>query len=174
MKILTATIRGIDQIEFPKTISKSASSFIKKLCRCCKYNPQDTMNYNVEANDSFLVILWCFLRHKNHPPTILYYIIFPLFQPHCTQTERNNEEMVQVHWTQTAPQHHLLNDRIWLLIHSLFICVFLINFHHQGAIPRRDWAVGEMGPRTFRSTSKMTDLLHWRKTLRLVLGNMVL
>ncbi|KAF7665661.1 hypothetical protein LDENG_00135990 [Lucifuga dentata] len=33
MKILTATFRGIDHISFPKTISKSAASLIKKLCR---------------------------------------------------------------------------------------------------------------------------------------------
>ncbi|XP_034025863.1 cGMP-dependent protein kinase 1 isoform X3 [Thalassophryne amazonica] len=33
MNILTATIRGIDQIDVPKSISKSASSLIKKLCR---------------------------------------------------------------------------------------------------------------------------------------------
>ncbi|XP_074525807.1 cGMP-dependent protein kinase 1 [Halichoeres trimaculatus] len=33
MKILTATIRGIDHIDFPKIISKSATSLIKKLCR---------------------------------------------------------------------------------------------------------------------------------------------
>ncbi|XP_034547972.1 cGMP-dependent protein kinase 1 isoform X2 [Notolabrus celidotus] len=32
MKILTATIRGIDYIDFPKIISKSATSLIKKLC----------------------------------------------------------------------------------------------------------------------------------------------
>uniref|UniRef100_A0A3P8TDI0 cGMP-dependent protein kinase n=1 Tax=Amphiprion percula TaxID=161767 RepID=A0A3P8TDI0_AMPPE len=46
MKILTASIRGIDQIDFPKTISKSASSLIKKLCRC-KYNPLNTLEHNV-------------------------------------------------------------------------------------------------------------------------------
>ncbi|XP_070760312.1 LOW QUALITY PROTEIN: cGMP-dependent protein kinase 1 [Enoplosus armatus] len=39
-KILTATIRGIDQIHFPKTISKSASSLIKKLCRS---NPSERL-----------------------------------------------------------------------------------------------------------------------------------
>uniref|UniRef100_A0A8C6UG68 cGMP-dependent protein kinase n=1 Tax=Neogobius melanostomus TaxID=47308 RepID=A0A8C6UG68_9GOBI len=33
MMILTETIRGIDHLEFPKTISKSASSLIKRLCR---------------------------------------------------------------------------------------------------------------------------------------------
>ncbi|XP_045082923.1 cGMP-dependent protein kinase 1-like [Coregonus clupeaformis] len=33
MNTFTATIRGIDLVEFPKTISKSASSLIKKLCR---------------------------------------------------------------------------------------------------------------------------------------------
>ncbi|KAM7017710.1 cGMP-dependent protein kinase 1 [Tautogolabrus adspersus] len=33
MKIISANIRGIDYIDFPKTISKSASSIIKKLCR---------------------------------------------------------------------------------------------------------------------------------------------
>ncbi|XP_049906886.1 cGMP-dependent protein kinase 1 isoform X1 [Epinephelus moara] len=40
MKILTATIRGIDQIDFPKTVSKSASSLIKKLCRS---NPSERL-----------------------------------------------------------------------------------------------------------------------------------
>lgn len=45
MKILTATICGIDQIDFPKTISKSASSLIKNLCRCCKY---DGVKYNIK------------------------------------------------------------------------------------------------------------------------------
>uniref|UniRef100_UPI003AAE3D6B cGMP-dependent protein kinase 1 n=1 Tax=Centroberyx gerrardi TaxID=166262 RepID=UPI003AAE3D6B len=40
MKIFTATIRGIDQINFPKTISKSASSLIKKLCRS---NPSERL-----------------------------------------------------------------------------------------------------------------------------------
>ncbi|KAG7489251.1 cGMP-dependent protein kinase 1-like [Solea senegalensis] len=33
MKILTATVGGIDHIDFPKTISKNASSLIRKLCR---------------------------------------------------------------------------------------------------------------------------------------------
>ncbi|KAM4616835.1 cGMP-dependent protein kinase 1 [Polymixia lowei] len=33
LKTLTATIRGIDQVNFPKTMSRSASSLIKKLCR---------------------------------------------------------------------------------------------------------------------------------------------
>ena len=68
--------------------------------------------------------------------------------------------------------HHLLNDTIWLLMHRLYVCAFFLAFHHQGAIPRRGWAVREMGPRTFRSTSKTTDLLHRGKTLRPVLGNM--
>ncbi|XP_045889713.1 cGMP-dependent protein kinase 1 isoform X2 [Micropterus dolomieu] len=40
MKILTATICGIDQIDFPKTISKSASCLIKKLCRS---NPSERL-----------------------------------------------------------------------------------------------------------------------------------
>ncbi|XP_032372904.1 cGMP-dependent protein kinase 1 isoform X2 [Etheostoma spectabile] len=40
IKILTATIRGIDQIDFPKTISKNASSVIKKLCRS---NPSERL-----------------------------------------------------------------------------------------------------------------------------------
>lgn len=33
LKSLCAAIGGIEQIDFPKTISKSASSLIKKLCR---------------------------------------------------------------------------------------------------------------------------------------------
>ncbi|KAM9858647.1 cGMP-dependent protein kinase 1 [Aulostomus maculatus] len=40
VRILTATIRGIDQIDFPKTISKSASSLIKNLCR---HNPSERL-----------------------------------------------------------------------------------------------------------------------------------
>uniref|UniRef100_A0A3B4WA15 cGMP-dependent protein kinase 1-like n=1 Tax=Seriola lalandi dorsalis TaxID=1841481 RepID=A0A3B4WA15_SERLL len=40
LKILTATICGIDQIDFPKNISKSASSLIKKLCRS---NPSERL-----------------------------------------------------------------------------------------------------------------------------------
>ncbi|XP_040011624.1 cGMP-dependent protein kinase 1 isoform X1 [Xiphias gladius] len=49
MKILTATIRGIDQIDFPKNISKSASSFIKKLCRS---NPSERVgSLRNEAKD---------------------------------------------------------------------------------------------------------------------------
>ncbi|XP_039477055.1 cGMP-dependent protein kinase 1 isoform X1 [Oreochromis aureus] len=40
LKILTATIRGIDQVDFPKTISRSASSLIKKLCRS---NPSERL-----------------------------------------------------------------------------------------------------------------------------------
>ncbi|XP_047449119.1 cGMP-dependent protein kinase 1 [Mugil cephalus] len=40
MKILAATVCGIDQIDFPKPISKSASSLIKKLCRS---NPSERL-----------------------------------------------------------------------------------------------------------------------------------
>uniref|UniRef100_A0A3P9C3V2 cGMP-dependent protein kinase n=1 Tax=Maylandia zebra TaxID=106582 RepID=A0A3P9C3V2_9CICH len=43
LKILTATIRGIDQVDFPKTISRSASSLIKKLCRCEYDNPSERL-----------------------------------------------------------------------------------------------------------------------------------
>lgn len=49
--------------------------------------------------------------------------------------------------------------------------MFLFTFHHQGAIPQRGWAVREMGPRTFRNTSR-TDLLQ-TDTLGPVLRNMV-
>lgn len=40
--------------------------------------------------------------------------------------------------------------RNWLLIH-------IICWSVQGAIPQRDWAVREMGPGTFRNTSKMMN-----------------
>uniref|UniRef100_A0A3Q0R6L8 cGMP-dependent protein kinase n=1 Tax=Amphilophus citrinellus TaxID=61819 RepID=A0A3Q0R6L8_AMPCI len=40
LKILTSTIRGIDQVDFTKTINKSASSLIKKLCRS---NPSERL-----------------------------------------------------------------------------------------------------------------------------------
>lgn len=54
--------------------------------------------------------------------------------------------------------------RNWLLIQ-------LICWSVQGAIPQRDWVVREMGPGTFRNTSKMMDFffLLWRETLRLCL-----
>lgn len=54
--------------------------------------------------------------------------------------------------------------RNWLLIQ-------LICWSVQGAIPQRDWAVREMGPGTFRNTSKMMDFFWvlWRETLRLCL-----
>ncbi|KAJ0067488.1 hypothetical protein NL108_007957 [Boleophthalmus pectinirostris] len=41
MMILTETIRGIDHLDFPKTISKSASSLIKRLCRI---NPTERLS----------------------------------------------------------------------------------------------------------------------------------
>ncbi|XP_055080080.1 cGMP-dependent protein kinase 1 [Periophthalmus magnuspinnatus] len=41
MMILTETIRGIDHLDFPKTISKSASSLIKRLCR---NNPSERLS----------------------------------------------------------------------------------------------------------------------------------
>lgn len=57
IKNLTATIRGIDQIDFPKTVSKSASSLIKKLCRSCQHDVLYSMNTNTTAQCSFLAIL---------------------------------------------------------------------------------------------------------------------
>ncbi|XP_072289878.1 cGMP-dependent protein kinase 1 isoform X2 [Eucyclogobius newberryi] len=41
MMILTETIRGMDHLDFPKTISKSASSLIKSLCR---NNPSERLS----------------------------------------------------------------------------------------------------------------------------------
>ncbi|XP_077377579.1 cGMP-dependent protein kinase 1 isoform X2 [Festucalex cinctus] len=40
MRLLSETVRGIDNIDFPKAISKSASSLIKKLCR---HNPSERL-----------------------------------------------------------------------------------------------------------------------------------
>nr|XP_061811409.1 cGMP-dependent protein kinase 1-like [Nerophis lumbriciformis] len=40
MRLLSETTRGIDNIDFPKAISKSASSLIKKLCR---HNPSERL-----------------------------------------------------------------------------------------------------------------------------------
>ncbi|XP_061673225.1 cGMP-dependent protein kinase 1 isoform X2 [Syngnathoides biaculeatus] len=40
MRVLSETVRGIDNIDFPKAISKSASSLIKKLCR---QNPSERL-----------------------------------------------------------------------------------------------------------------------------------
>ena len=50
-------------------------------------------------------------------------------------------------------------EAVNLIIKSVYLFVFLFSFHHQGAIPRRDWAARETGPRTFRSTSKTAALM---------------
>ncbi|XP_019737279.1 cGMP-dependent protein kinase 1-like [Hippocampus comes] len=40
MRLLSETVRGIDNIDFPKAISKIASSLIKMLCR---HNPSERL-----------------------------------------------------------------------------------------------------------------------------------
>lgn len=107
--------------------------------------------------------------------------IFPLFcffrrkstsvKPSHSSTDRKIiKETVQMCWCSISSW---MTGCDYKFIADFFLCVFSFTFHQQGTIPLRGWAVEEMGPRTFRSTSKKTDLLHWRQTLRPVLGNMV-
>lgn len=65
LKILTATIRGIDQVDFPKTISRSASSLIKKLCRC-EYEPLSTV-WKLGQIFFFKLLLFSAFSHFFHP-----------------------------------------------------------------------------------------------------------
>ncbi|XP_068460932.1 cGMP-dependent protein kinase 1 isoform X2 [Clinocottus analis] len=74
IKILTATIRGIDQIDFPKTINEKASSLIKKLCRT---NPSERLGSqrngakDIQKHKWFEGLNWDGLcKGTLHPPVI--------------------------------------------------------------------------------------------------------
>ncbi|CAB1319765.1 unnamed protein product, partial [Coregonus sp. 'balchen'] len=74
MKTFTATIRGIDLVEFPKTISKSASSLIKKLCR---NNPAERLGNqrngakDIQKHKWFEGFNWEGLRKSTLAPPII-------------------------------------------------------------------------------------------------------
>ncbi|KAM7416560.1 hypothetical protein PAMA_018562 [Pampus argenteus] len=88
VKIFTATIRGIDQIDFPKTISKSASSLIKKLCRSNpterlgsqrngakdiqKHKPFTSPGHMESVQSSLLLLVRCFLGQGEAFPSIAF------------------------------------------------------------------------------------------------------
>ncbi|CAN9513376.1 unnamed protein product [Ophioblennius macclurei] len=81
MKILTATIRGIDQIDFPKNISKSASSLIKKLCRS---NPSERLGSrgngakDIQKHKWFEGFNWDGLCKRTVTPTVIPKVRHPL------------------------------------------------------------------------------------------------
>ncbi|CAJ1068602.1 cGMP-dependent protein kinase 1 isoform X4 [Xyrichtys novacula] len=86
MKILSATIRGIDHIDFPKTISKSASSLIKKLCRS---NPSERVGSqrngakDIQKHKWFEGFNWDGLCKRTLIPPIIPKIQHPLDSTTC-------------------------------------------------------------------------------------------
>nr|XP_046243097.1 cGMP-dependent protein kinase 1 isoform X2 [Scatophagus argus] len=86
MKILTATTRGIDQIDFPKTISKSASSLIKKLCR---NNPSERLGSqrngakDIQKHKWFEGFNWDGLCKRTLNPPIIPKVKHPLDSSAC-------------------------------------------------------------------------------------------
>nr|XP_020450221.1 cGMP-dependent protein kinase 1-like [Monopterus albus] len=97
MKILTATIRGIDQIDFPKTISKSASSLIKKLCRS---NPSQRLGCmrngakDVQKHKWFEGFNWDGLCKRSLHPPVIPKVKHPVDRSTCSRyTEDSVEEI---------------------------------------------------------------------------------
>uniref|UniRef100_UPI0037E8B114 cGMP-dependent protein kinase 1 n=1 Tax=Semicossyphus pulcher TaxID=241346 RepID=UPI0037E8B114 len=86
MKILAATIRGIDHIDFPKTISKSASSLIKKLCRS---NPSERVGSqrngakDIQKHKWFEGFNWDGLRKRTLNPPVIPKVKHPLDSSTC-------------------------------------------------------------------------------------------
>uniref|UniRef100_A0A672IK82 cGMP-dependent protein kinase n=1 Tax=Salarias fasciatus TaxID=181472 RepID=A0A672IK82_SALFA len=86
MKILTATVRGIDQIDFPKSISKSACSLIKKLCRS---NPSERLGSrrngakDIQKHKWFEGFNWDGLCKRTVTPPVIPKVRHPLESSTC-------------------------------------------------------------------------------------------
>uniref|UniRef100_A0A673AV25 cGMP-dependent protein kinase n=1 Tax=Sphaeramia orbicularis TaxID=375764 RepID=A0A673AV25_9TELE len=96
LKILTATIRGIDQIDFPKTISKSASSLIKKLCR---NNPSERLGCqrngakDIQKHKWFEGFDWDGLCRGMLNPPIIPKVKLPLDNMSCSHYPEDSVEL---------------------------------------------------------------------------------
>ncbi|XP_059193259.1 cGMP-dependent protein kinase 1 [Centropristis striata] len=96
IKILTATIRGIDQIDFPKTISKSASSLIKKLCRS---NPSERLGSqrsgakDIQKHKWFEGFNWDGLCKGTSNPPVIPKVKEPLDSGACGHYREGSVEM---------------------------------------------------------------------------------
>uniref|UniRef100_A0A1A8NH50 cGMP-dependent protein kinase n=1 Tax=Nothobranchius pienaari TaxID=704102 RepID=A0A1A8NH50_9TELE len=82
LKILTATLHGIDQIEFPKIISNDASDLVKRLCRS---NPTERLGgqkngvKDVQGHKWFEGFSWDGLRKGTLTPPVIPRV------PHCLE-----------------------------------------------------------------------------------------
>ncbi|XP_061585923.1 cGMP-dependent protein kinase 1 isoform X2 [Cololabis saira] len=86
LKILTATVRGIDQAEFPQSICKDACSLIKKLCRS---NPSQRLgSQNIGVKDIqkhkwFEEFNWDGLHRRTLTPPVIPKVKQPLEGATC-------------------------------------------------------------------------------------------
>ncbi|XP_022055589.1 cGMP-dependent protein kinase 1 [Acanthochromis polyacanthus] len=96
MKILAASIRGIDQIDFPKTISKSASSLIKKLCRS---NPSERLGSqrngakDIQKHKWFEGFNWDGLCKRTLNPPVIPKVKHPLESSTCALYPEDSVEL---------------------------------------------------------------------------------
>ncbi|XP_008286868.1 cGMP-dependent protein kinase 1 [Stegastes partitus] len=96
VKILTATIRGIDQIDFPKSISKSASSLIKKLCRS---NPSERLGSqrngakDIQKHKWFEGFNWDGLCKRTLTPPVVPTVKHPLESSACALYPEDSVEL---------------------------------------------------------------------------------
>uniref|UniRef100_A0A3B5AA13 cGMP-dependent protein kinase n=1 Tax=Stegastes partitus TaxID=144197 RepID=A0A3B5AA13_9TELE len=94
--ILTATIRGIDQIDFPKSISKSASSLIKKLCRS---NPSERLGSqrngakDIQKHKWFEGFNWDGLCKRTLTPPVVPTVKHPLESSACALYPEDSVEL---------------------------------------------------------------------------------
>ncbi|XP_056233301.1 cGMP-dependent protein kinase 1 [Seriola aureovittata] len=96
LKILTATICGIDQIDFPKNISKSASSLIKKLCRS---NPSERLGSlrngakDIQMHKWFEGFNWDGLCKRTLNPPVIPKVNHPLDSSACSHYAEDSVEL---------------------------------------------------------------------------------
>ncbi|XP_040898400.1 cGMP-dependent protein kinase 1 isoform X1 [Toxotes jaculatrix] len=96
LKIFTAAIRGIDQVDFPKNISKSASSFIKKLCRS---NPSERLGSlrngakDIQKHKWFEGFNWDGLCKRTLSPPVIPTVKHPLDCSACGNYSEDSAEL---------------------------------------------------------------------------------
>ncbi|XP_018523812.1 cGMP-dependent protein kinase 1 isoform X1 [Lates calcarifer] len=96
LKTLTATIRGIDHIDLPKNISKSASSLIKKLCRS---NPSERLGSlrngakDIQKHKWFEGFNWDWLCKRTLNPPVIPKVKHPLDGSACGHYTEDSVEL---------------------------------------------------------------------------------
>ncbi|XP_040928394.1 cGMP-dependent protein kinase 1 isoform X2 [Betta splendens] len=96
MKSLAGTIRGTELIDFPKIISKSASSLIKKLCRS---NPSERLGSlgngakDIQKHKWFEGFDWDGLCKRTIIPPVIPQVKYPLDSGTCGQYAKDSLEL---------------------------------------------------------------------------------